>query len=459
MTSQGTTERDTVRGPLDDAASIRTLPLYSVGPQPGDRPPSPTPTYYSVRPPAYDIVQIAEQENSRPQAPIVNAVTKTARLKEVEDRLKLNPDDGFAFMALGHIYSASSVDYDKAIEAYRTAINVGNNLDLFNVARVWKYLGQIYEQKGDIDEALGAYFTAMIIEPNDLVAQRCAGDMYKMKKDYVRAVAAYELVLAKKPTDEIALSSLARTYKEMGSYTKAIDAYETLTRSHLDDFEAWKTLVELYTRQKGFSDTWVNERTLDPTDLWQQIRLAEIFYKGKNYSKAIEIYETAKQSNLLPPGALWMHKRLGEVYEAKGEVELAAREYVRVLTAGRYDGRLADHLAELDKESFWKDNDCSIEIYERILAVRPEYHSIRKCLAEAYETKGNDEKAIKAYECLLNVNPTDLWAYGQLGAMYEKIGEINKAIKMYEALFEKRPMNMVSLRLHLERLYKTRSTS
>jgi tetratricopeptide (TPR) repeat protein len=454
--SEDSTEHDAypVRGPADDdTASIRTLlPVYSVRRQQAVRPPSPTPTYYSVPPsptPTYcTVVPVSDQENRTPPAPL-NPDTKTLKeIEKYERTVTMNPHDAFAWAALGHMYSP--IDYHKAIEAYQTAIKVGNNLGSSNIVRIRLYLGSLYASNGDIDEALNAYKSATAIAPDNSVAWRCSGDMYKVKRIYRHAVHAYKLALEKNHADEAALLGLAETYKQMGDYANAIDACETFTKSHLDHFKAWKTLVGLYT----FKSTAALEATPNPSDLWQQIRLAEIFFREKDYVKAIEIYKTEIEKQT---SKLWMYKRLGELYEAKGEDELAVAEYVRVIKEGPYDYELANCLAQLCNAKVWKDNR-GIEICEEILNLKPLYHSIRKCLGEAYETKGNNEQAIKLYELVLDATPSDISLRGHVGEMYEKIGDINKAIEIYEAVCKSRPADTLSLRLHLQRLYKTRSS-
>jgi tetratricopeptide (TPR) repeat protein len=387
-------------------------------------------------------VLVPDPGNRTPPAPL-NPDTKTLKeIEKYEGAVAMNPGDAFAWAALGHIYGL--IDYHKAIEAYQAAIKVGNNLGQSNIVHIWLYLGKLYERHGDIDEALDAYKSATAIIPNNPVAWRYSGDMYKAKRVYGSAVHAYKLALDKNH-DEAALLGLAETYKEMGDYADAIDAYETITRSHLDDFKAWKVLVDLYTIKMTFKSTAALEATTDPSDLWQQIRLAEMFLRGKNYVKAIGIYKTEIEKQT---GKLWMYKRL----------ELAITEYVRVIKGGPDDNQLANRLAQLYNAKAWKDTNCVIETCEEILNLKPGYHSIRKSLGEAYETKGNDEQAIKVYELVLDATPSDISLRGHLGEMYEKIGDINKAIEMYEAVCKTRPADTLRLRLHLQRLYKTRSS-
>ena len=423
-----THHRDPIRPNIedDDAASIRTvLPSYSVhGPQ-TIRPPSPAPTYRTERPPSptptyrttvevqYTQSRTALDPMSRSKVP----VELLNRIEKYERAVTICPGDTSAWTALG--YLLSTIDCDKAIEAFKAAINNGTE-----DARLWCYLGNIYEQKGDIDKALTAYRSALRLAPDQASPWAYCGKMYKAKSDYRNAIEAYLMVVQLKPEDQDAWLNLGDVYKATGDSRNTIKAYETATKCNLFNFKAWKSLLDAYTKNGVCKPAEALDAAIkDPSDQWLRLRLAEINAANGDYDVAITEYEMAVRQR---PKDIELSSRLGNMYKTKGDYSAAAKIYKTIL------------------------NQPQISTYFSI--------PIQQCLGEVYEAMGDYGKAIKEYKTILNQRPNDISLLGHVGNVYEQKGEIENAINAYELVIQKNPKNNLCLRLHLQELYRRRNS-
>lgn len=72
--------------------------------------------------------------------------------------------------------------------------------------------GNAYLNKGDYDQAVADYDTAISLDPNCAAAYGRRGDAYFNKRDYDRAIADYDAALRRDPYDAAVLGSLEATY-------------------------------------------------------------------------------------------------------------------------------------------------------------------------------------------------------------------------------------------------------
>ena len=72
--------------------------------------------------------------------------------------------------------------------------------------------GNAYLSKGDDDQAIANYDTAISLEPDCAEAYGRRGDAHFNKREYDRAIADYDAALRRDPYDEAVLSSLEATY-------------------------------------------------------------------------------------------------------------------------------------------------------------------------------------------------------------------------------------------------------
>lgn len=180
--------------------------------------------------------------------------------------------------------------------------------------------------------------------------------------------------------------------------------------------------------------------SVDPQDHRVKLKLAELYVKLKNVTKAIETYQeiaTAythdgfylkavtvyKNVLRLNPALVDVNVQLAELYEKMGLNKDAVAQYQ--IVANLYDQR-----EELDR---------LIEMRERIVALGPDHVTSRIKLAEAYQLQGREADALREYEAIV--------------AHLEMTNDENMLIEFYEKILSQKENDVELARKLAMRFY------
>ena len=172
-------------------------------------------------------------------------------IEEFTEAIRVNPEMPTAYMLRGRALFASvskvitvegnfdnvltvtpekvSVEqiqiYDKAIEAYSRAIELGHNK-----AEAYIERGGAYADKGDFDCAIKDYNRAIRLDPNLAKAYIYRGTLYCAKGDYDKAIADYNQALRLKPNFADAYVNRGSAHMWKRDFDTAIVDYEVALR-------------------------------------------------------------------------------------------------------------------------------------------------------------------------------------------------------------------------------------
>lgn len=115
-------------------------------------------------------------------------------IDELRDRVQQNPQDGDAWIQLGHQYFDLE-RFGDAIDAYEKALAINPDN-----ANVWTDLGVMYRRSGEPKHAIEAFDRAMQIDPKHEISRFNKGIvLFHDLKDAKGAIAAWESLLAINP--------------------------------------------------------------------------------------------------------------------------------------------------------------------------------------------------------------------------------------------------------------------
>lgn len=166
--------------------------------------------------------------------------------KEAEKYLlgavKLNNNDIISHQILGRIYFEGN-RLSEAEEQYKIAISIDAN-DRF--AHYW--LATIYQKQGKNDEAIGEFLiAAKIAEPYPEQAHliwRSLGILYEDKGDLQKAKEAYEKAISLNPNEAEDHYLLGLLYERLGNNEKAIEELQKAKALAGDNMELYKSIVD-----------------------------------------------------------------------------------------------------------------------------------------------------------------------------------------------------------------------
>ena len=278
--------------------------------------------------------------------------------------------------------------------------------DLYNA------LGTVCVRLGRNEEALAAFQHYIQLAPNDPNAWDSLGSFHQWLGRYEEAEAAYNRALALNPESGVAIIHLGHLRFQQGRYRAAGEQYRRFSQIARDDNG----------RARGFScQAWVYLRRGDltraaaaakeevrynPASLWNTLELALARRDQAAVAKLSEVvFASSVYNSQRERGSLriWEYQhgyvalRQGRAEEALNHFRAALRHRAVEWNIDSFEDCLANAYLELGRP------DEAIAEYERILRVNPNYPLAQYHLAQAYEGKGDRDRAQVAYRSFLRI--------------------------------------------------------
>jgi tetratricopeptide (TPR) repeat protein/DNA-binding winged helix-turn-helix (wHTH) protein len=273
-------------------------------------------------------------------------------------------------------------------------------------------LGSVCMRLGRNEEALIAFQRYTQLAPNDPNAWDSLGLFQQWIGQYEEAEAAYNRALALNPESGVAIIHLGHLRFQQGRYRAAIEQYRRFIQTARDDggrARGFQCLAWLYWKQGDLARAAAavrEEVKYSPASLWNSLALALERNDQAAVAKLSEAvfapanFELYQERGML---RLWEYQR-GYVALRQGRAEEALRHFHAALphrahewNIDSFEDRLANAYLELGRL------DEAIAEYGRILRINPRYPLAHYHLGQAYERKGERERARTAYERFLQV--------------------------------------------------------
>jgi tetratricopeptide (TPR) repeat protein len=324
--------------------------------------------------------------------------------------LKSDPRDAEAAVNLGLLYKKKN-ELSKSIPFYEKAVSI-------EPQNVWyRYLlAESLTWLEQFDEAIIQYNKILEIDPKDngvriLLSQVYARKAKKEKKDEYYDDALKELgqVLKKEPGNVKALSEAGAIYLEIRNISKAKEKLE-----------------------KAYN--------LDPNDYDVQMRLAQVHSWGRDYDKAIRLYNQVLSQKPQDMGALY---RLGEVYSWQKEYKKSIECYNEILKISpENEGALTAKARVYALQKKYADADI---IIESILKKDSENVGALMTKAEMNTWRKDYDKAMDCYNVVLKKEPDNSGAMIGKARVYALQGSYESADILFDYVLEKEPDNTWAL--------------
>lgn len=270
-------------------------------------------------------------------------------------------------------------------------------------------LGFLYLAFGRVDEAVTAHTRYVQLAPNEPNAYDSLGHTYSEAGRYQEALQTLNQALALNPDFHFATRHLGDVYFQLGRYRDALHQYKrylALAPTDWDRAQANHLLTVVHLACGAFAQAEVAAR--------QELRFGNDL--GGSFLVALA-------SGQLETAAQWRARWLaGATSPQQRELRLGAREYLLGLYAlktGQADQALAHFKAAQQADSLLWNIDTTID-----------------GLGRAYLELGRTTEAIAEYERLVKLNPHWARAHYQLGQAYERKGEADKARAAYQRFLQ-----------------------
>ncbi|WP_182199404.1 tetratricopeptide repeat protein [Paraliobacillus salinarum] len=208
------------------------------------------------------------------------------------------------------------------------------------------------------------------------------------------------------------------------------EAIELLNRFNPTDEDYLAVLIQLadlYQTQGLFEvseQKLLEAKQLDPSEILIDFALGELSLSNGEYQKAIPYYEKVYQQQEVF-AEVEIPVRLGECLAAVGEFEKALTYYEKVET---------DNVEVLFRYGFIAKkanrSDISIQSWEQVIEIDPDYQSVYFYLAETYEEEGRLKEAYETAKTGLAVDELNKELYLLAGSLARKLGHMEEGYQL-----------------------------
>lgn len=305
------------------------------------------------------------------------------------------------------------------------------------LAEAYSNLGNVYKERGQLQEALENYRHAVRLKPDFIDGYINLAAALVAARDMEQAVQAYVTALQYNPDLYCVRSDLGNLLKALGRLDEAKACYLKAIETRHDFAVAWSNLGCVFNAQ---GEIWLAihhfERAvaLDPNFLDAYINLGNVLKEARIFDRAVAAYLRAL--NLSPNNAV-VHGNLACVYYEQGLIDLAIDTYRRAIELQPNFPDAYCNLANALKEKgqVQEAEDC----YNTALRLCPSHADSLNNLANIKREQGFIEEATRLYLKALDVFPEFAAAHSNLASVLQQQGKLNEALMHYKEAIRIQP--------------------
>ncbi|MCZ2394222.1 MAG: tetratricopeptide repeat protein [Chitinophagales bacterium] len=258
---------------------------------------------------------------------------------------------------------------------------------------------------------IGFLLLALLMLQGNAFAKKKAKD----KKENTSSIPAGNTV---KSLTREALFINAMQSKLLGNYNEALLRFSAIVKEDPSNYEAHFQLAQVYYQLSLFDKAeaaCMKAVSLNPNKEWFYIYLGQIQYEKGEVSKAVETYKKLVQ---LKPNdiSLYMDYASLLIEDDKKKEALAVYDLLEKKFGVREDLALEKMLLYSDLKMF----DKNIEEANKLLHLDSNEYRYYGYLGDAYEEKGQKEKAIEVYRRVLKMDVGNVQAYYSILKIYHQ---------------------------------------
>ncbi|MBD3315234.1 MAG: tetratricopeptide repeat protein [Chitinivibrionales bacterium] len=409
-----------------------------------------------------------------------NAHARAAAL--LESAVRLKPDDTELHLALARIYDIQK-NAKRCIAHLHKAVTLG-----VNKPAVHADLAKLYEAEGN-DSAAAMHFSAALAlsKRKDPDLSHHIGELLEKAGLTAEAKKRYRKSIGDYPKDIRAYTRLAAIYRKAGEKQKLKELLEKGVKLAGAPPVFDRYLAEILHERNDEAGAILHYEkyvTQSPSDSSAQLALGSIYYKRKEYRKAVsplrsaskrmpnnrecllKLARASRKAGLLEPAI--------EAYEALRERDkMPSKEILGELASCYRQKKDTTNLiailkegATLAKRDFGLHKELGMLLLlndrtnegARILAhavtLNPKDIGLHLALAGAYQTLDRPDKQIEHLERALTVKSNDAAIHFELGRLYKEQGNYKKAIEAYRTVIKIQPGHDKARFRYAELLFK-----
>ena len=368
---------------------------------------------------------------------VVAVVEKTLRL------VSEDPGNPRMWMRLGKVYEANALD-SLALDSYQRALSIDSSHP-----KGWYRVARVKTRLGDQAGAIAAAQRVVELEPGYAPVHWRLGLWYLDQGRLERARASCRRAIELNPEDPAGWWALGRVYLEGNQPREAAMVLERFLRKSPDDEYARLLLGTAYRELGRWDEASLElERGAGVKPLWRDRWDAELapFSRGlkAEFARASQLVAAGRLDAALPllkdlhrrhPHSLAVLNRIGEVYRRKKNYTRALEILETALTRYPDNAKLHGNIAGLHIEL--QRPSRALDHLDRALALDPTLNTVYRAKGMVLANMHQDRDAAAVFAQGLRFNPHDTFLLLQLGQVQCRlkewgpgIGNLQRAVEL-----------------------------
>jgi Tfp pilus assembly protein PilF len=342
-------------------------------------------------------------------------------LATIERLLKADPQSTTGWFYLGSIYSTYLKNPQKAVTAFKNALEEDPE-DL----KVLAALSQIYLEDKNYAEALKALLEMERLAPSDIPMKLRIGLVYYEMKDYDKAVERFTQALTLSPDNDRVAYYLGLLEAQRKNYEQALGHFKNVPKTSSLYKEAVLRTVMVY-QEIGQADQaipYVREAlksVKDQPDLYDI--LAALYSKANDYPHALDVLEEGLRR--FPDQERLMFSK-GVLLDKMGQNEKSLDLMRKILSLNPQHPLALNYLGYSYADQGIRLQEA-LQMLLKAQQLKPDDGYITDSLAWAYYKLGQKDKALELLKRANELAPQEPTILEHLGDVYLQIGDKDRA--------------------------------
>jgi len=315
-------------------------------------------------------------------------------------------------------------DYDKAVSAYRTILELRPDL-----AEIHQNLGLVYYMQGKNREAITSFQAALKGKPELPGAQLFLGMAFVRTNQYEKGIPLLSKFIAQNPKEARAYLNLGLCYVETGQPTEAIRVLQAGSANFPEDIDILYNLGKVYTQL--MTSTFRKMADVGPDSYRVHQLLAESYEARREIPAAVDEYKLALERAPNVPG---LNYALANLYWREGSLEEAERGFTKELAIN------AEHYLATWKLGntylIKREVDKALPYLLKAIDQKPELAQAHRDLGRVYSEKGDFQKAMEHFRLVTKLSPEEPTVHYRMALIHKRLGNKEEEAKEI-ALFRK----------------------
>ncbi|CAK8689182.1 UDP-N-acetylglucosamine--peptide N-acetylglucosaminyltransferase 110 kDa subunit-like isoform X2 [Clavelina lepadiformis] len=345
--------------------------------------------------------------------------------------IKTNPMLAEAYSNLGNVYKERG-QLQEALEHYRHAVRLKPDFidGYINLAAA-------LVTAGDLEGAVHAYFSALQINPDLYCVRSDLGNLLKALGRLEEAKACYLKAIETQPSFAVAWSNLGCVFNSQGEIWLAIHHFEKAVKLDPNFLDAYINLGNVLKEARIFDRAvaaYLRALNLSPNHAVVHGNLACVYYEQSLIDLAIDTYKRAIELQPHFPDA---YCNLANALKEKGKVQDAEDCYNKALRLCPSHADSLNNLANIKREQGFIED--AIALYSKALEVFPEFAAAHSNLASVLQQQGKLQEALLHYKEAIRISPTFADAYSNMGNTLKEMQDVQGAMQCYTRAIQINP--------------------